>query len=47
MLSSFRVKILSSEVPVVVHGGEGLDSTLIAVSLAQVLLDPDARTIRG
>ncbi|CAJ0577286.1 unnamed protein product, partial [Mesorhabditis spiculigera] len=37
----------SSEVPVVVHGGEGVDSTLFATALAQILLDPDARTIRG
>ncbi|VDN30226.1 unnamed protein product [Cylicostephanus goldi] len=35
------------EVPVVVHGGEGTDTTLLATSLAQVILDPDARTIRG
>ncbi|CAO4378781.1 unnamed protein product [Caenorhabditis nigoni] len=35
------------EVPVVIHGGEGIDSTLIASSLAQILLDSDARTIRG
>ncbi|CAJ0566552.1 unnamed protein product, partial [Mesorhabditis spiculigera] len=37
----------SSEVPVVVHGGEGVDSTLFVTALAQILLDPDARTIRG
>ncbi|KJH48406.1 hypothetical protein DICVIV_05521 [Dictyocaulus viviparus] len=35
------------EVPVVVHGGEGTDTTLLATSLAQIILDPDARTIRG
>lgn len=35
------------EVPVVVHGGEGVDSTILVSSLAQVMLDPDARTIRG
>ncbi|KAE9417573.1 hypothetical protein Angca_002687 [Angiostrongylus cantonensis] len=35
------------EVPVIVHGGEGTDTTLLATSLAQVMLDPDARTIRG
>lgn len=35
------------EVPVIVHGGEGTDTTLLATSLAQVILDPDARTIRG
>ncbi|MFH4977553.1 hypothetical protein AB6A40_004262 [Gnathostoma spinigerum] len=37
----------SAEVPVVVHGGEGTDSTLLVTSLSQLLLDPDARTIRG
>ncbi|VDM53870.1 unnamed protein product [Angiostrongylus costaricensis] len=35
------------EVPVIVHGGEGTDTTLLATSIAQVMLDPDARTIRG
>lgn len=35
------------EVPVVIHGGEGVDTTLIVVSMAQIILDPDARTIRG
>ncbi|CAI5450339.1 unnamed protein product [Caenorhabditis angaria] len=35
------------EVPVVLHGGEGTDTTLIASSLAQIILDSDARTIRG
>ncbi|KAL3981826.1 Myotubularin-related protein 9 [Acanthocheilonema viteae] len=37
----------SSEVPVVVHGSEGTDSTLLITSLAQLLLDSDSRTIRG
>ncbi|CAG9537354.1 unnamed protein product [Cercopithifilaria johnstoni] len=37
----------SSEVPVVVHGAEGTDSTLLVTSLAQLLLDSDSRTIRG
>jgi hypothetical protein len=36
-----------AEVPVVVHGGEGTDSTLMVTALAQLLLDSDARTIRG
>ncbi len=36
-----------SEMSVVVHGGEGLDSTLQVVSMVQVILDPDSRTIRG
>ncbi|CAD6185600.1 unnamed protein product [Caenorhabditis auriculariae] len=35
------------EVPVIVHGGEGTDTTLITTSLAQLILDSDARTIRG
>ncbi|CAJ0922861.1 unnamed protein product, partial [Mesorhabditis belari] len=37
----------TQEVPVVVHGGEGVDSTILVTSLAQMILDPDARTIRG
>ncbi|EFO20414.2 hypothetical protein LOAG_08075 [Loa loa] len=37
----------NAEVPVVVHGAEGTDSTLLVTSLAQLLLDSDARTIRG
>uniref|UniRef100_A0A8R1TVF8 Myotubularin phosphatase domain-containing protein n=1 Tax=Onchocerca volvulus TaxID=6282 RepID=A0A8R1TVF8_ONCVO len=37
----------SAEVPVVVHGAEGTDSTLLVTSLAQLLLDSDSRTIRG
>ena len=32
---------------VVVHGGEGTDTTLLVASLAQILLNPDSRTIRG
>ena len=32
---------------VLVHGSEGRDSTLQVTSLAQILLDPDCRTIRG
>ncbi|UYV62109.1 MTMR9 [Cordylochernes scorpioides] len=32
---------------VLVHGGEGLDSTLQVCSLAQVLLDPACRTLQG
>lgn len=36
-----------TEVPVVVHGAEGTDSTLLITSLAQLLLDSDSRTIRG
>uniref|UniRef100_T1GCB6 Myotubularin phosphatase domain-containing protein n=1 Tax=Megaselia scalaris TaxID=36166 RepID=T1GCB6_MEGSC len=33
--------------PVLVHGGKGLDSTLIITSLAQIILNPDCRTVRG
>lgn len=32
---------------VLVHGSEGIDCTLTVTSLAQVILDPDCRTIRG
>jgi len=32
---------------VVIHGSEGTDSTLMVVSLVQVILDPDCRTIKG
>ncbi|XP_072042296.1 myotubularin-related protein 9-like isoform X2 [Amphiura filiformis] len=32
---------------VLVHGTDGLDSTLQVTSLAQVILDPDCRTVRG
>ncbi|KAI6195454.1 BMA-MTM-9, isoform c [Aphelenchoides besseyi] len=35
------------ELPVVVHGAEGTDTTLLVTSLAQILLDSDARTVRG
>lgn len=33
--------------PVLVHGGKGLDSTLIVTSLVQIILNPDCRTARG
>lgn len=33
--------------PVLVHGGKGLDSTLIITSLVQIILNPDCRTVRG
>jgi myotubularin-related protein 9 len=36
-----------AEVPVLVHGAEGTDSTLLVTSLAALVLDADARTIRG
>ncbi|CAG9864397.1 unnamed protein product [Phyllotreta striolata] len=32
---------------VLVHGANGQDSTLIVTSLAQVILNPDCRTVRG
>ena len=32
---------------VLVHGSEGTDSTLLVTSLAQLILDPDCRTVRG
>uniref|UniRef100_A0A0N5AGS3 Myotubularin phosphatase domain-containing protein n=1 Tax=Syphacia muris TaxID=451379 RepID=A0A0N5AGS3_9BILA len=37
----------SSETPVVVHGSNGTDTTLLATSVSQILLDSDARTTRG
>lgn len=33
--------------PVLVHGGKGLDSTLIVTSLVQIILNPDCRSVRG
>lgn len=35
------------ETSVVVHGSDGWDTTLLVTSLAQILLDPDCRTITG
>lgn len=32
---------------VLLHGGEGLDSTLAVAALAQVILSPDSRTVHG
>jgi myotubularin-related protein 9 len=32
---------------VLVHGGDGFDSTLQLTSLVQILLNPDCRTVRG
>ena len=32
---------------VIVHGSEGVDITLCVTSLAQVILNPDCRTVRG
>lgn len=33
--------------PVLVHGTNGMDSTLLVTSLVQVILNPDCRTVRG
>lgn len=33
--------------PVLVHGGNGLDTTLLITSLVQIILNPDCRTVRG
>ncbi|XP_050307149.1 myotubularin-related protein 9 [Anthonomus grandis grandis] len=35
------------EASVLVHGSSGLDSTLLVTSVAQVILNPDCRTVRG
>uniref|UniRef100_A0A8D0C0K7 Myotubularin phosphatase domain-containing protein n=1 Tax=Salvator merianae TaxID=96440 RepID=A0A8D0C0K7_SALMN len=35
------------EACVLVHGAEGTDTTLLVTSLAQVILDPDCRTLAG
>lgn len=34
-------------IPVLVHGGKGLDTTIIVTSLVQIILNPDCRTVRG
>lgn len=33
--------------PVLVHGGKGLDTTLLVTALVQVILNPDCRKVRG
>lgn len=38
---------LHDGVPVLVHGGKGMDSTLIVTSLVQIICNPDCRTVRG
>lgn len=35
------------EMSVLIHGWDGTDGTLMVTSLAQIILDPDTRTIRG
>lgn len=32
---------------VLVHGSSGLDATLLVTSVAQIILNPDCRTVRG
>lgn len=39
--------LAQDSVPVLVHGGKGMDSTLIVTSLVQIILNPDCRTVRG
>jgi myotubularin-related protein 9 len=39
--------LAQDRVPVIVHGGKGMDSTLIVTSLVQIILNPDCRTVRG
>ena len=46
VMDNFTI-ITSSGNTVLVHGGSGRDLTLLATSLAQVLLDPHCRTITG
>ena len=43
-ISMFFGQVYSS---VVVHGSEGMDITLCVTSIAQVILNPDCRTVRG
>lgn len=40
-------QLISFGHPVVIHGSEGRDMELVLSSLAQVILNPDTRTIRG
>lgn len=35
------------EACILVHGAEGTDTTLLVTALAQVILDPDCRTLAG
>uniref|UniRef100_A0A7E4W328 Myotubularin phosphatase domain-containing protein n=1 Tax=Panagrellus redivivus TaxID=6233 RepID=A0A7E4W328_PANRE len=44
---SQSIKIHNRGATHVVHGSEGLDMTLVLTSLAEVILNPDCRTIRG
>ncbi len=38
---------ISTGASVLVHGTDGVDSTLQVTSIAQLILDPDCRTVRG
>ena len=38
---------LCAGTPVLVHGAEGTDTTLLVTSLAQLILDKDCRTVSG
>ena len=42
-----KIVFIVAEVPVLVHGTEGTDSTLLVTSLTTLALDSDVRTIRG
>ena len=46
ILANFFI-FLFADTPVLVHGDNGVDMTLVITSLVQVLLDPECRTIRG
>lgn len=53
VLNALNVACLVAQVlhqdgcPVLVHGGKGVDTTLIVSSLVQVILNPDCRTVVG
>lgn len=36
-----------TELPVLVHGGDGVDMSLVLTSLVQLLLCPETRTFQG
>jgi hypothetical protein len=46
-LSLCNEKYFQERANVVVHGSEGTDITLCVTSLAQIILNPDCRTVRG
>lgn len=47
LMAVSRPACLREGASVLVHGTEGTDSTLQVTSLAQIILDPTCRTIRG